>query len=376
MKISIITFSRAKNYGGILQAYALYRYLADQGYECEFIDYILARSNIYDKKSYVDATTCQSRFWGKNKLTKCVWSILIFNKIRADYGVFFNFIEQKAKFSKRYFSLEELIKDPPIADVYITGSDQVWNTQFTKNEEIDLPFYLAFAKGKKISYASSFGRDYIRPENEKTIKKYLSDYAHISVREPSGQMILEKLGIDSTVVLDPTLLCKASIWNEICSEKINEQDYILLYQVRFNKGLSDVAKELARKNGKKLITITMNRNDKRKITGKCVMTPTVKEWLSYIKNADAIITDSFHATVFSILFKKNFAANVATRKEMSGRISNLLKMLELDSHKMTDMSVDTASKIIAADSDWDQVETKLEEKKRFSQDWLKTAIEN
>ena len=379
MKIDVITFSRAKNYGGILQAYALYHQLETMGHDVEFIDYIIEGSNVQDRSLFVKQMTSKSRIWGMNVITRWLWGLFYYSKIKADYMTFSNFIEERVRFSKKYYSEMELKTDPPIADLYITGSDQVWNSwgsQSPTGREFDLPFYLSFIKNKrKISYASSFGRSQLSEKHYKVVKKYLTDYEALSVREVEGQQILAKAGIESSVVVDPTILCNPKMWKNMTSRQPVEGNYTLVYQVRYDERIAELAKCVT--NGKKqdLITICMTQQEKHKIKGKVLMTPKVEEWLSLIKNADLIITDSFHATVFSLLFHKPFLVNSATRKGMSGRITHLLKMLDLSEYEMTDFDIENAEKIISNPIEWDRVDYRMEQLRMDSQKWLKDAVE-
>lgn len=374
MKAALITYSRAKNYGGMLQAYALYKYLEDKGYDVEFIDYILPRSNIYNPSKFTELQTRQSRLWGKNKLMQIIWRIMRFPRIKKDYLNFAEFIEKRAKFTEKYFTYEALVSNPPSADIYITGSDQIWNPQFTEDKKPELPFFLGFAKGKKISYASSFGVVNISNEVKQIIEPYLREYAHISVRERSGQKLLQEMGIQSDVVLDPTMLCDRKIWEELSGKRITRENYAVLYQVIFDKRIYDLARQICQKRGLKLYVITMNRRDAHVGNKNVIMSPSIQEWLSYIRYADLVITESFHATVFSILFERNFIVNTATRKEMATRISNILEILDLLNRELTSFIYEDADKILRKSIDWLAVEAKLFKEQKKSRSWLEDAM--
>lgn len=374
MKAALITYSRAKNYGGMLQAYALYKYLEDAGHDVEFIDYILPRSNIYDPNKFTELQTRKSRLWGKNKLMQMIWRMTKFPKIKKDYLKFAEFIEKRAKFTQKYFTYEELVSDPPHADIYITGSDQIWNPQFTEDQKPELPFFLGFAKGKKISYASSFGVTDISTESKQIIVPYLQEYAYISVREKSGQELLQELGIASEVVLDPTMLCDKKMWMDLCDKRMIQGKYAILYQVIFDKRIYDLAQQLCQSRGLKLYVVTMNRRDAHVGVGNVIMTPSIQEWLSYIRYSDLVVTESFHATVFSILFKREFIVNSATRKGMSTRISNLLNILDISDRELTSFEECAADEILRKSVDWEAVESKLVSEQKKSRRWLDNAM--
>lgn len=149
MKVALITYTRTKNYGGILQAYGLYSYLRDTGRNVDFIDYIPERCNINDLEVYTKSATRLSKIWGFNRFTEKIWQLLRYPAIKDGYKPFLEFLNSRATFTKPYYSMEELQNDPPQADIYITGSDQVWNSSFVPGEKVDAPFYLGFAEGKK-----------------------------------------------------------------------------------------------------------------------------------------------------------------------------------------------------------------------------------
>ncbi|MBR2191222.1 MAG: polysaccharide pyruvyl transferase family protein [Eubacterium sp.] len=374
MKVSLITYSRTRNYGGILQAFGLYKYLCEKGYNTNFIDYIPSRCNINDKKVFVNEASSKSRLWGMNAITKKLFGILRYPGFKKSFKPFISFMESNVSFTDSYYSIDELNDNPPQADVYITGSDQVWNSQFAMNQELDTPFYLPFVKeGKKISYASSFGREFIPEKDKKEVKGYLEKYDYISVREESGQKILKKMGIDSRVVVDPTILCPINEWEKIASKPL-DSDYYLLYQVTFNKSVYDLAKEVAEKNNKKLVTITMDGKDKLYVKKDLKITPDIQDWLSYIKYADGVITDSFHASVFSILFESPFIVNSGTRKGMSSRIHNLLASVGLEKRNVDSFDSQEVASAIKEAIDWKSCENRIETIRKESIDWIENAI--
>lgn len=374
-RICIITYSRTRNYGGILQAYGLYRYLELKGHDVALIDYIPRRCNVNNKIEFVDDATSRSKFWGKNRITKWMFSIIRFPSIKKSFTPFLDFMDSRVRFTKAYYSEPELEKDVPAADIYITGSDQVWNSQFSIDQKLDLPFYLPFvSSAKKISYASSFGRDYIPPEHRELVKKLIGDYNAVSVREETGQKILFDLGINSKVVIDPTILCPIEEWEKIASPQI-DKGYILLYQVVFNEQTYDVAKSVAEELHKKLICISLDDKDKRYIKTGLIVTPRIEDWLSYVKHADGVITDSFHASVFSILFKRQFIVNSSIRKGMSSRIINLLQLLDLEDRNVNSFNVTEVSNKLERKISWTDCKEKMKKLRDTSMEWLDMAIE-
>lgn len=374
MKISIITYTSTKNFGGILQSYGLYSHLQNEGYEVEFIDYIPERCNIDNPDVYTDNILKNSRVWGKTRLTKNIWKLIKFPKIKKSYAPFLEFLRSRVKFSRPYYSYEELCNDYPRSDLYITGSDQVWNSSFCRDENIDEPYYLSFLdKERRISYASSFGKDSIPEKNKLKVKANLEKYESLSVRENSGIQILKTLGLSSTKVVDPTLLCDKNIFEKLCLDSIND-DYIVLYQVHFEKSVFYLALKVSKYFNKKLIVISTDSARKRKIKNCEFINPNIHEWLTYIKYSYCVITDSFHACIFSILFERNFLVNTGTRKHMSTRIDDLLEMLSLENRKFNGNDVLLASNLLKDEIDWGECNNLLNNEKEKSRDWLKEAI--
>lgn len=374
MKIAIITYSRTRNYGGILQAFGLYRYLELKGHDVFFIDYVPPRCNIENKKVFIDSITAKSRIWNKNRFTKFLFYILRYKKIKQTFKPFLSFLDSRCNFSKKYYTIDELMKDVPKADLYITGSDQVWNSQFSPKQEPDLPFYLPFVNNKrKISYASSFGTDSIPEKNKEQTFHLLSSYSFLSVREESGANILKGLGLKADVVLDPTLLCPASEWRKIESPSA-DCNYLLLYLIKFDQVLYNMSSLLAKKLNKKLIVVVLDGREKHKVNDYVLVAPPIEKWLFLIDNAHTVITDSFHACVFSILFNTSFIVNSVTRKEMSTRIINLLDMFGLDERLVNSIDIEEMYKTSQKETNWKNINSTLKEKVNKSRAWLEKAI--
>lgn len=374
MKIGLITYSRTRNYGGILQAYALYQYLEQQSHDVFFIDYIMKRNNIYDPDTYVKQITSFSRIWGRNAITRGIWKWRYFNGIREDQQKFSDFIERDCSFSRKYFSEEEMRKEPPQADLYMVGSDQVWNSQFGSEGKLDLPYYLHFTDQKKVSYASSFGTCSIPEDHKEKVKEMLKDFQYVSVREETGKQILSELGIPAETVLDPTLLHTKDFWRSLCKPVPVTKPYLLLYQIKFNQEVYRIAKLLAEKRGLELKIVSMNRNDKRKFGRSVLMTPEPGEWLSYIRGASLVYTDSFHASIFSIQFHVPFIVNSASRKGMASRISNLLQLAGLEGQELKEFDGYQALEIAQNRIDWERTDERLEKERERSCEWLKKAL--
>ncbi len=370
MKVGLITLSCAFNYGAVLQTYALYSFLEENGFDAEVIDYIPERYNL-DSNNFVENFLDNTRIWKKSWVLKFIWKHTRYVDMKDNRKNFRDFVEKKMKLSKAYYSNGELEKDIPQVDIYITGSDQVWNSDFLWRGIIDLPYYLAFTEenARRISYASSFGKKSLSEVEAELVKKYLSRYEAISIRENSGVEIVENLGLEATEVVDPTLLMDEVFYERLIPQKKLVVDkYILLFQINFNKDLYQVAKGIAKKNGMKLLVLIPDRVQRYKCIFNSIILPRVEDWLWYIKNAEFIITDSFHGTIFSILMNKNFATSSVVG--CNNRIYNLLQNVELVDRIMQEISCVEIDKILSRQINFVVVKQKIKSLQAESSKWL------
>ena len=215
-------------------------------------------------------------------------------------------------------------------DIYLTGSDQVWNKVGSgKTKEIDSAFFWdgLTSDSNVISYAASFGDSQLSDENFEKCKKWLAKYKRISVREDSGVVLLTNMGFDSTQVLDPTMIVDKQYWSSIAdTSSIHEkQRYALIYNLHSNSNMYDcISKDLQNSNLKTYcITTTFRRG-----IGKTVFCPPIRDFLWLFKNASCIYADSFHAIAFSIIFNTPFV--ITLPKQYSTRLESILKLFELD----------------------------------------------
>lgn len=330
-KIGIVSmYYRNFNYGGVLQAYALCRLLDDTGYDVEQIayQYAISKQNetLLDKFrrkgfSLILEYAKNKLFYFKNKK-----KIKVVTESRE--LAFVPFLATAIKHSDIVYSNKTIHECQDKYDVFISGSDQVWNGY-------NYVYYLDFVNNgrKKISYAASISREYLTEREENAFKESLSSYTAISVREENDKKLLSKIIQKSVkVVLDPTLLLEKSDWNILTSKRLCEDKYIFCYFLGNNSRARKIAYQLKKKKGYKIISIPMYRwglfQLDLTISDKVVYDASPNDFLSYIKNAEYVITDSFHAMVFSNIFEKEyFVFNRNRRGEMNTRIVNLTTIL-------------------------------------------------
>ena len=256
--------------------------------------------------------------------------------------------------------------------MYFSGSDQVWNTGWNKG--VIPPLYLSFVPDDKpkYAYASSFGKSKLEEDELEEIKKYLSRYNRISVREDSGLKILkEQLNIDNAIrILDPTLIENADFWRKYAPKNKIKGDYILIYNLNRSKEFDEYAKKLSEKTGYKLYRFC-TRIDQMVRNGKSLIIPEIFEFISLVDNAKIVLTDSFHATAFSI--NMNTEPICIYPNEYSTRISDFLKLVDCtDRHAKDYNDFDVIDRHI----DFDNVNKILNKEREKAEKYLKqVAIE-
>ena len=366
MKIAVITMQGVFNYGSVLQTYATQEYLKQKGYKVEIIDYYPHRMKNYGTftQIYNDAVV-----FHKSKIKSIIIATLKLRSVKALKRAFYPFVISNLKKTRKYESNEELCNDPPIADIYCTGSDQVWNDYLDNG--FDLSYFLNFAPdGKqKISYSASFGRDDINEADLTPVRGLLEKYQGITVREESGLRILKSINVPiKSFVLDPSLMYTASEWRKIASP-IREKGYILVYKLHEDSIASDIALKIGRICNKEVIRISLDYL-KRIKGGKTVVAPSVQEFISYIDNADLVVTDSFHATAFSINLNIPFIA--VKWKMFNDRIGTLLKLTDLTNRWVS--TVDEALSIYRESIDFLQANRALDRARNETDKVIETIL--
>lgn len=311
MKISIITCHKVYNYGANLQVYALQTFLESKGHKVNIIDYVPEATNSQFDFWYVSPN---SRFHNLCKRFRFVnWLYAVLNSFRVNNSKRRNasfelFQSSHYNLTRRYTNVEELRNDPPEADIYIAGSDQIWNP-LSKNGK-DLAFYLDFgpASVKRLSYAASFSvsSSSVTDDHALFIREYLIKFDRISVRETTGLDILKRVSVAGVHVLDPVFLLSKEDWLKIVPNKrLVMEKYILVYHLfAESEGLVDFVKKKAYEKSLKIVAI--NDRNYRNYADIQINNAGPAEFISLISNAEMVVADSFHATAFSIIFNKDF----------------------------------------------------------------------
>lgn len=282
---------------------------------------------------------------------------------------------------KEIFNKKDLEKLNNEFDIFIVGSDQVWRTIWLKEKSLHYFFDFVNDDKKKIAYAASFGVDYWEGDEKLTeeIKPLIKRFDHISVREESGLDICKNtFGIDNAVcVLDPTLMISREDYQPILDDWQDKshlkKKYIAHMLLDDTKELRNESQEIA--NYLKA-EINYIKGKSFKILGKDItFYNKVSQWLTYLKDAELVITDSFHCTVFSLIFHKKFVV-VANKARGVARLETLLSKVGLEERFFTDIKDVMKSGILDKEIDYNEVDKKLEVHRKYSMDFLKKALED
>lgn len=366
--IALITIHRNCNYGSVLQTYATQMIFQEMGFHCDVIDYI---REVDTKKGLLDRLKGKSEKLKKNPVLLQAAKMAIYPSYLKKEKVFNAFLNRYIQLTPhQYFSNEELVSNPPLADAYCTGSDQIWNSHW--NEGVEKAYYLDFVDDRflRFSYASSIGQDTIDDRESTAIQPMLSKYRFISVREQNSVGLLKKLGMKCVEkVLDPTLYKRPDFWANIASDESGRKPYIVTYNIHHDKKLDEYTQELAKKKNLEIINISYNWHDVIR-KGKLSWCPTPEEYLGLIKSAQYVIADSFHATAFSIQFHKQFV--VFYPEKASIRMRDLLSATGLESR-----GVESKPSLELADEriDYQAVDMKMERFRAEDEKYLTMVAE-
>lgn len=364
-KIGILTLHKClTSFGCALQGYATWKFLTDAGYKADIIDI----TNI-TQPDYVESKRFPSPL--HVKWVNCMHGLLvdvIKNPLRNYRFYKFNNL---LSYSKKYRKVDYIYDNPPDYDVYLTGSDQTWNPCLVDNVE---PYLLTFVDKtkKKVSYAASFGINELPHLYYDIYKKALLEYNHISVREQRGKEIVKDITgrEDVSVALDPTMLLECEHYQRL-AKSVNKKDYVLAFFLNRDYNLMKRIEEFAEIKKNKLVIVG------HKMPGlKATFIPEAgpREWLGLINEARYVLTDSFHGTVFSLLFRRPFRTFIFDKSKAS-RIYTLLDSFDLNNHMsfpFDGLSLDEASFHYESN----EVEKKLNILRERSREWLIEAVEN
>lgn len=356
MRVGLLTFHDAINYGAVFQAVALSKTLTKIcKEECDIIDYRCAQ--IDSMYQVVD----------KNLIKK----ILKIFYTNAKKKTFRNFVKSNCNLSKKINSISiDQISDS--YDCMVVGSDQVWNGNITGH---DYNYLLKFAGSntKRLSYAASIGNYGVLETENSIFCDELAKFSGISVREPAGAKVIQQYTEkDVFVHVDPTLLLDWKEWAQLAKAPKTSEKYIFIYASGNVMKILNTAQMIAKKTGMKIYYM-----GNYAIQGaKKLSFVSPSEWLGYVQNAECVLTNSFHGTVFSVIFKKNFFVDLGefeirngTKMRHNDRAENLITLMGLENRV-----IENASEEFDRQIKWNKMENSLLEKKKQAFDYLRTVL--
>lgn len=372
MKIGILTFHNSENYGASLQCFALQKILRDLVEDCNVI-------NFKKEKVFVKENRGLFKYISLPKMARVCYGIFYQKELKIKQKRFKDFTSQYLTLSSEEYVREENISDAVHEyDGIVFGSDQIWNLDPRVYDRSHIYFGDFNYVGKKIAYGASFGDNIeIVNLNREYVLNQVGTFDAVSVRETNAQIFLQNNGIKSELVLDPTLLLKKNDWDIISGDApVIEGDYILYYSVNCRPYSWKVAKKLSELTGLKVINLVEHPKIVPAGFDSFYKGGPI-EFLNIIKNARYVVTNSFHGTVFSIIFEKTFIPVFAVEENkivVEERKYTLLKGVGLEWMMHTEeMELDLER---ISNIDYNAVKKKLDEMIKNSKAYLKENLEN
>ena len=350
-KIGILTFHRSSSYGGVLQAFALQNFLRKHNVENEIVDYHSDFMNRKYERVFREISG--------NKIKGFLWNIYTAKYIVQRKKQFNKFVKKHLVISKPYDKNNIKFAKNEYSE-FITGSDQVFSSDCAGFDGV---YFLTFANSsQKFSYSGSLGTEFIKEDKKQEYINRLQDFQKISVREKSSKVLLEKLLKKQVDVhIDPTLLLDKKFWDNFAQCDAPKEKYIFVYTVLKPKKLLDYALKLSKETGLKILFL--NNQSFKKVKGVTYLSPcSVEMFLSYIKNAEYVLTNSFHGTAFSVVFEKKFLIEEENAFNKNNRAFEFLKDISLENRVLENNIEDEIL--------WNKINAILDEKREESKRYL------
>lgn len=320
MKIAIITFHAAKNFGAVLQAYGLQSALERMGHEPCF-------PHVRSDHQLVSKYRRKHKFSIKSLIRRMTFKV-IQGRLDRRIANFDRFVEERIRTTERYLSHDEVAQSPPDVDAYVCGSDQIWNLE----KGIGRYFFLDFVPDgkRRISYAPSFGTADIPDEYRADVRSLLLKFDSLSVRERQAQDLVKSLiGQSPELVCDPIFLLDSSFWEDIALKPSFARPYLVFYSLESTPDLSACVSHLAGRY--KLPVVVLAKGGSFVLRHRTILAieSGPEQFLGWIRHAALVVTNSFHATAFSIHFRVPFVTVAHTTR--NSRMESLLDELRLGS---------------------------------------------
>ena len=325
--IKLVTRFNIINHGSILQTIATQEFFKTNGYDVEVINYINKKEKF---PRIIKESLKQNNSWNKNVFKRIIYFMIKYPSGLLSHIKFSKYRKRLLNLTKEYNSEEELKKDNFSNCILCSGSDQLWGPIIDGN--LDSVYFCSFYDTKKIAFSSSIGRSV--DFDEKYIN-YLKDFTFITTREESASKYLSEYVDDCCRIYDPTLMINEEYWYNFADKKKEKNKYILLYRIHNNPEFEKHVKEISKEKKIKVIRITNSLEDIF-MYGVAKVNIKPEKFLSLIRDAEYVLTDSFHCTLFSLIFKKKFVT--ISPGKTAVRISDFLEEFDL-THHLVDNSI-------------------------------------
>ncbi len=363
-----LTFHASHNYGSVLQAYALNKWLRDAGYDTEIINL----RNTAQRHAY---RIFKVKGKGIKRIVHFLYFLYTYPKLKRRAEKFEDFINHVLPVTKEVYDNGNVLKGKVHYDIFVTGSDQVWNPECQDFESV---YYLDFVDkdAKTIAYAPSLGRTEFNNEQLLLIQNLLENIDYISCREEAGAEVLRKLTTRPvTVVCDPVVLLGRKAWDEFAGVIRWKEPYILTYFLENNNGSKACLEELQKETGYSVVSLNENIRDFGK-GYQCAFDASPQEFVGLFMHASFILTNSFHATAFSTLFQKPFYT-ICGLKANRGNPNDSRKTDYLNRVGLTERAIlgdQLPPKEKWFDLDYELCQRKINEFRNHSEKYLKSAL--
>ncbi|MCC8155798.1 MAG: polysaccharide pyruvyl transferase family protein [Oscillospiraceae bacterium] len=368
MKLAGLTWWR-NNYGSILQAYALQEEINN------FVNVEYEIINQYGKKNAsADNLLDKLKTVGiKKTFKRMFWKFTVPN-LRSRGKKLQKFVDDNLKLSSRQYNETNIYDANSVYDGFVCGSDQIWNTTLAGTDSM---YWLSFAETNKIkfSYAPSIGVERLEPDDANKIRKNLHSFNGVSCREKSGSDLINSVLNDEIceTVLDPTMLVDLKLWNDICTPRKYKDRYIFAYFLRGTAEQRKMVERFAHEKDLKIVTMPFLETEYTvwydiKFGDYKFWDASPEEFISVIRYADYVFTDSFHSTVFSCLYHVPFVIFPKKGKAQMSRLQGLLDLLGIDDRIIQNEKM--IEQITLNIIDWEQVDNKLTVERKKSSEYL------
>ena len=369
MKVGILTFHNAYNYGAVLQAFSLQSAIEKLGHQAIILNF----ENDAIAQTYDIYQNTRRKY-------RLFFKVFLPNRLKNELSTANTRYRNFDFFFQHFYHLSEPLNSNDLKniagefDAIIGGSDQIWNMEITNHS---LEYFLSFANRKmvrKIAYAPSFGAYKIPSEDIDLLTPLINDFDYLSVRESTAAEKLRGFSKNSiSYVLDPVFLLNISEWDTIKAKPVCDKPYVFMYNIGDDANLNDAAKDAAQKLGLPLYGICLTSvipMQKKIYIDKSGMGPT--DFISLISSAQLILTNSFHCTAFSVLYQKPFIV-VKSLKVDNGRQQEFLRQIGMEDNIMQNIEICDFDRLL--NYDYKKTQRILDKKIELSYHFLSEALE-